>query len=265
MSSNVPPTPPQTPVASPPPAQPAKKTSPWVWVAVGCGGLLVVVLIVVLAGGWFVSRKVKDFAKDAEANPAVAAARMIVRLNPELEEVASDTKKGTITIRNKETGEVLTFDASEVEKGRISFTGDKDGESVRVEFGGEGERGRLRVESPEGTMEWGTGDDQDVPRWVPGYPGVTPQGVFASRSGDEASGAYTFNTADGVDAVLAHFQRNLERAGFEVSTSTFQQGGRMAGGTLSGTSSDDRRSVHLILGVEGETGTQVTVTYTEKK
>jgi hypothetical protein len=265
MSSNVPPTPPQAAPAPPPSAQPAKKTSPWVWVAAGCGGLLVVSLVVVLVVAFFVRGKVKDFAKDAEANPALAAARMVVRLNPELEEVSSDVKQGTITIRNRKTGEVVTFDASEVEQGRISFTGDKEGESFKVEFGGEGERGRLRVESSEGTMEWGTGDGQEIPRWVPTYPGVTPQGVFSSRTGDEASGAYTFNTADGVDAVLSRFQRELEGAGFEVSTSTFQQGGRMAGGTLSASSADDRRSVHLMMGVDDDRKTQVTVTYTERR
>lgn len=267
MASNVPPNPPQPPFApaAPAPAPAAKKVSPWVWVGVGCGGLIIIAVAVMLVGGLLVARKVKDIAKDAEANPAVAAARMIVRLNPELEEVSSDIEKGTITIRNKKTGEVVTLDASEVEKGRVSFSGGKEGESVKIEFGGEGEQGRFRVESDKGTMEWGTGDAQEVPRWVPTYPGAAPQGVFASRSGDEISGAYSFTTADTIDEVLRRFQRELEGAGFKVDTATYQQGGQMAGGTLNATLPDGRRNAALMLGLTGDGSTQVTVTYTEKR
>jgi hypothetical protein len=231
---------------------------------VGCGALLIIALLVVLAGGFFVASKVKDLAKDAEANPTVAAARMIVRLNPELEEVSSDLDRGTITIRNRKTGEVVTLDASEIEKGRISFSGGKEGESVKVDFGGEGEQGRFRVESDKGTMEWGTGEARQVPGWVPAYPGAAPQGVFSARGDDGVSGAFTFATADDISTVLAFFEGKLRGAGFTVNTSTYQQDGRTAGGTLTASLPADERSVNLMLGSEEDKGTQVTVTYSEK-
>lgn len=266
MASNVPPVPPQPPVASaaPVPAPAAKKVSPWVWVGVGCGALLVIALLVVLLGGLFVARKVKDIAKDAEANPTVAAARMVVRLNPELEEVSSDLDRGTITIRNRKTGEVVTLDASEIEKGRISFSGGKKGESVKIDFGGEAEQGRFRVESDKGTMEWGTGDGQQTPGWVPAYPGAAPQGVFSARGDDGVSGAFTFATADDISTVLAFFEARLKGKGFTVNTATFQQDGRTAGGTLNASLPNEERTVNLMLGSEKGEATQVTVTYSEK-
>ena len=84
---------------------PAKKGLPvWAWVGIGCGALVVVVLIVVTVAGFLVANKVKDVAADFEKNPAMATARMIVKLNPDLEEVSTDDEEGTITVRNTKTG-----------------------------------------------------------------------------------------------------------------------------------------------------------------
>ena len=69
---------------------PAKKGIPvWAWIGIGCAAMVILVLIVVMVGGFFVARKVQDVAADFEANPAMATAKMIVKLNPELEEVSN--------------------------------------------------------------------------------------------------------------------------------------------------------------------------------
>jgi uncharacterized protein YneF (UPF0154 family) len=101
---------------------PVKQGLPvWAWVGIGCGALLILVLVVVMVGGFFVARKVKDVAGDFEKDPAMATARMIVKLNPDLEEVAVDSDAGTITVRNTKTGEVVTVDFDDIEQGKISF------------------------------------------------------------------------------------------------------------------------------------------------
>ena len=93
---------------------PAKKGLPvWAWIGIGCGALSILVLVVLMVGGFFVARKVQDVAADFEENPAMATARMIVKLNPELEEVATDEEAGTITVRNRKTGEVITVNFEE--------------------------------------------------------------------------------------------------------------------------------------------------------
>ncbi len=64
------------------------------WIGIGCGVLLVVVVIALAVTSWFVVGKARQVAVDVEGNPALAAARMIVKLNPELEEVEVDQDAG---------------------------------------------------------------------------------------------------------------------------------------------------------------------------
>ena len=56
---------PPAPIAPEPPGLPAKKkTSPVVWVLVGCLGLIVIVGVVAIIGGFFVAQKVKQAGLD---------------------------------------------------------------------------------------------------------------------------------------------------------------------------------------------------------
>ena len=93
---------------------------------------MILVLVVVMVGGFFVARKVQDVAADFEDNPAMATARMIVKLNPEYEEVSTDEEAGTMKVRNTETGEVITVNFEDIEEGKFSFTTDEPGTTVVV-------------------------------------------------------------------------------------------------------------------------------------
>jgi len=42
----------------------------------GCGGLVLLVAIIMLVAGVFVAKKASSYLKDAEKNPALAAAKM---------------------------------------------------------------------------------------------------------------------------------------------------------------------------------------------
>ena len=161
-----------------------KGLSPWAWVAIGCGGLLVVFAIVVTMSGMFVAKKVGDFAEDFQENPA-AAAEMLIKMNPELELVESDRDAGTMTIRNKEDGEIITVNYEDIEKGQLSFETD-EGE-VTFSATGDAEEGLLTVtKDGEEAMQFGSTDTDDVPDWVPMYPGA------------KATGTYSASTPDGV-------------------------------------------------------------------
>ena len=76
-----------------------KKIPWWGWLGTGCAALMFTVGVVVVAGGFFVAGKVKDFAEEFEGDPARMAAELVVRANPELEMVDSDEDAGTMTIR----------------------------------------------------------------------------------------------------------------------------------------------------------------------
>lgn len=259
--SNIPPVPeipvPPVPGAAAPPAKKGK--GPLFWILLGCGGLTVMVIIVVLAITLFVGSKWKEFSADAEKNPTIAAARFIVKMNPDLEEVESDADAGTITIRNKKTGETITMNAQDIKDGKLSFK-TSDGEEVNIQGGGKD--GSFTVDSNKGSVSFGGKDASEVPDWVPRYSGVEFQGVFHSSNDEEMTGTVRFNANDSLDDVINFYRSELESAGYQIETSSFEQGGNRAE-ALTATSQDGRTvSVHA---VRVNDRTDVTLSYSEKK
>jgi hypothetical protein len=93
---------------TPPPAPgQKKKMSALGWIAIGCGAIAVLCILAFGGAALFVKHKVDKMGK----NPTLAAAELMVRANPELEVVESDSDKGTLTIKNSKTGEVVTMNA----------------------------------------------------------------------------------------------------------------------------------------------------------
>ena len=182
-----PPPPPYAPPAAPPPAPEKKKgLPPLAWVGIGCGALLVIALIVFVAGSMFVAKKVRDVAGDFESNPAMAAAELAVRLDPNLELVESDQEAGTLTVRNKQTGEEMTFNLEQIEQGRLSvLTGEGEEKSFSVSQG----EGGIEFTTEEGgstsRIQIGAGSDE-VPDWVPVYPGSEPAGTYLATTAEGA-------------------------------------------------------------------------------
>ena len=266
-SQTPPPPPPQQP---PPPAHgdptyapggaPKKKgLSPLAWAGIGCGVILLIGLVVLLIGGFWVGSKVKDFGE----NPEMNTAKMIVRVNPELELVDSDDEAGTLTVRNIETGEVITVDVSEVKDGRLRFR-DEEGEEVSIgmEEGEEGE-GAFTVRDREGneTFRVGAGGEENIPEWVPRYPDVEITGTMASRTSGELSGAYNFETEDPVDEVVDFYAEALEEAGL---SETGRSDNRAGGGRLVNlTYEGDGRTVNAMVTTDGGE-TNIVVTYSEE-
>ncbi len=220
----------------PPPVQPQKR-SPLFWVAIGCGVIVLLGLLAMGTCGWFVKKQVAKF----ESNPAIAAAELAVRANPDMEVVESDPEKGTITVRNKKTGEVVTWDAAKIESGQWT------------------------VETDEGTATFGggPGGPANLPSWVPTYPNGSVQGTFDSTSSEGRSAAFTVTTSDPVAAVLEFYESQLKGAGLEVQKTTYEAAGAGPGGTVSGTSADNKRTVGVMVST-GDGQTSAIVSFTEK-
>lgn len=268
MSATPPPPPP--PAAPPPPpsgtpaaapgAQPKKKGIGTLgWIAIGCGGiLLVAALFGALTLGWLFN-KGKEVVRDFDEDPAMAAAVALVRLNPEIELVESDPEARTVTIREKESGKVMTVSLADLQEGRIGFESEEGKGSV--EFGGE--KGVFRVESSTGeSFEIGQGE---IPAWVPTYPGLSaqPTVLFSTRSGTSAQGAFSFETEDEPSAVLDHYVSELEAAGFTVERSDVSSSfGR--GGQVNARLDAEGRRVDVNVMTAGDEGTtRGTVNYQE--
>jgi hypothetical protein len=243
---------------------PAKKGMPvWAWVGIGCAALVIVVLVVVMIGGFFVARKVQDVAADFEANPALATARMIVKLNPELEEVSTDEEAGTMTIRNTKTGEEITVNLEDIEEGRFSFTTD-EGE-ITVDASEMKESGSIKVTDDDGAVVFSTGGavSEDVPSWVPVYPGTEPSSRHTMRTEEEQTGGFELETSDSVKKALDFYKAALEAEGYQVTMNTFTQDDS-EGGMVNATHAEKSRNVVVIFNSEGGGPTKIVISYSER-
>src|SRR5260370_17990520 len=109
-------------------APPPKKGKTWLWVLGGCFTLIVIGIIGFIVVSYVLVKKAKQVAKDSgfdteliQKKPALAAAKAVIAMNPDLEIVSSDDDKGILTVRNKKTGEVITVRADQASKGKLNF------------------------------------------------------------------------------------------------------------------------------------------------
>lgn len=243
------------------PQQEKKGLSPWVWLGIGCAGILAIAAVAVGVGGYFIYGKAKDVAREMEDDPIAATSRFIAAANPEIELVDADKNNRIITFRNTETGEEFTFDYDDIEEGRFSFTSGDD--SASIEFNTDDDGGGMTITTDDGqTMTYGAGASghPDWADWVPVYPGTEPQGTFASETPDMRAGAFSFETKEGLDEVLDFYVSELEAGGFVIQNRTTTPTGAM----LVATTSDEVRSVTVAASVNDD-GIGGMVNFTEKK
>ncbi len=267
---------------APPPvpgSAPAKQgTSPWVWIAVGCGGLVVVGFLIFLALGFFVFNKTKevveettgsgsisDFIKDVQENPSKTLAEAAVRANPDLELVSTDDEAGTITFTNTRTGEQATFNFEDIAEGRFSMTTDEGEYRVDANQDGEGEGG-FTFSGPDGqeTRIGASADLSAVPDWVPRYPGMAEtQSTLHSTTAEGMMGAFTGKSTDDAQQVVDHFKQLFEDKGWKIGGESMTRTGETAFGGINGDLGDGR-SVNVVI-MESAGNTQVTINYNQAK
>jgi hypothetical protein len=269
MAGNIPPNypPPNYPPPYPPPeAPPPKRTSPWVWVLVGCGSLVVVGIIIVVIGGFFAWNKMKEAGINPELmekQPALATAKLITAMNPEIELVSVDEEKGLITVKEKKTGKLLTVDLQEAQKGRIVFKGEGE-EELTIEAQGDESTGTIKLKSREGSLTIGGGTAQTFPDWFPSYPGVTAQGSFSADTQEGQAGSFQFVTQDSIEKVIRFYDERLKRAGFKVTTNLVQQNTKVSVGTAVGEDEGKKRNA-VINAIASDKGTEVTIMLAVKR
>ncbi len=244
MSSAPPPFPPspqgQAPFPPDAPLPPGKKPNILLWIL---GGVLVLIMGVSAMcglGGYFLYRKAKSSGFDSalmQKNPAYATAKLAITMAPGVETVSSDDEKGTVTIRNKDDGKVMTFKFDAEKKTMVVL--DENGKAATVKLTGDGDKGALEINSADGTLKIGAGADSELPAWVPAYPGSTPTGTFSASNKEGKQGGYSFKTPDAAAKVLSFYQDKLKAAGFTITTTTTaEQGGMVMG--------EDKANNHVI-------------------
>jgi hypothetical protein len=236
----------------------AKRRSPWVWVAVGCGAILLICAIAFVVLGWWATHKLKGVAEDWQKNPAKAAEFMI-KMNPDLEVVSTDDAKGTLTIRDKKTNKTVTVNLEQIKNGKIEFEAD----GQKATFGGD--QNGMTVTGPDGKATVGTGASAERPSWVPVYPGSTdPQSLMSVSNDQEKSGSFSFTTSDTAQKVSDYYKEQLTTAGLKVEGQGSFGSGASGVGFLSAKSADDGRKVSVTLSPGDNGGTSALIAYTEK-
>jgi hypothetical protein len=236
--------------------------SPLAKVAIGCGIFAVICAIVV---GVAVSFGVHWLKKKAE-NPTLAAAELIAHADPDLEVVSSDSDEGTLTIKNKKTGEVVTMNAKEIEEsGKISFT-TKDGTTTFDASQNGKDGGTVKITNEKGeqaTFMAGQGAPQNMPSWIPVYSGGDIQGAYDASTAEGRSAAFTVSTTDPVDKVAEFYESQLKGNGLKVEKNTMEANGQKTV-ILAATSSDDKRTAMVSVSTS-EGKTVASVNFNEKK
>jgi hypothetical protein len=257
--STTPSTGPQTPGGTPP-AAPAKKSNVLLWVLGGCGTLIVLIILAIVGLGFFGLHKARQAGIDPELfkkNPGLAAAKMTVAANPDLEMVSSDDSAGTIVVRDKKSGKVSTMKFDPAKKTMVIV--DEKGKESTITAS---ESGNMEVKGPEGSFKIGTGADKP-PDWVPVYPGSSPQSTFSSSTGEEQTGSFGFVTQDAPEKVMSYYGDQLKSGGFKVSTTSNTTDGKVSG-IVTAEDKADKRTV-MVTAAADDKGTNVGVHFTIKK
>lgn len=250
-----------TQVPNPPPQSapsPAKKgLSPLAWIAIIVGGVLVVCVIGAVVVGVFIwragSRAIQEatgtssfseLAERMQDNPARTVAETMIRMNPELEAIETDEDAGTITVRQKSSGEVVTLSFADIAEGRMNIS-TADGEIV-VDASG-GEQGGITLSGPDGqTRIGGAASLDDLPDWVPSYPGGTDLQVpYQTTTDGSLSGALSGETTDDVDTVIAYYRGQFEADGYTVNGESLTRTADGAFGVLSAQLGDGERTLSV--------------------
>jgi len=235
-------------VAAAPAMAPApRQTSPLVWVLVIILGLFVLGFIGVVGTGYFLVHKARQAGFDPalmSRNPGLAVAKLVTAVNPDAEVIRTDDAAGTITVRDRTNGKVLTFSFDDVRNGKFNMRVEgEDGKTAAVEVGSANAK---------------------LPSWVPAYPGSTAQGTFSitgsSSDGSGEGGNFTFTTPDSPSKVMAFYQDKAKELGMTANLNT----NTADGGMLIAAGEDNQRTLTVVVG-KGSPDTTVNLTYTVKK
>ena len=245
-------------------AEGKKGLSPLAWVGIGCGALLVLGGIALAIGIGFVGHKAKQFAGNMEDKPVETTARLIARLNPDIDYVSSDEESQTVTLLNKKTGQEMTFDFQDIKDGKVRWnTGDGD---VEISTTGSGDEGGITVTSDQGTAKFGAGatGDDELPDWVPVCSGATDFDlVYVTEDSSSRAGTYSIACPGSLDEALDEYKVLLENGGFEVSRHVVSLGDQGKQGVVQGEDKANNRTVVVTLTTD-DAASKGLVQYSEK-
>jgi uncharacterized protein YfiM (DUF2279 family) len=251
------------PMTPPPAPGQKKKMSALGWIAIGCGAIAILAILALGGAAFIGGRFLKNKAAEFEKNPTLAAAKVLVQANPELEVVESDEDAGTLTIKNTKTGEVITMNAKDIEEGKLTFE-TKDG-TTTIDGTSAAEGGGIKVTDAQGqesTFTAGAGAPKNLPSWLPVYAGAKVEGSYDATTAEGRNAMFTVTSSDSVDQVAEFYKSQLEGAGLKVERSSYETDGQKTI-MLVGTTEDEKRTANVTIST-GDGQTQAMVNFGEK-
>jgi hypothetical protein len=223
---------------APPPAigQP-RKMSPVLLVLMILFGFFFLCVIGLMGFGYYAARAIRN-------NPGAVVAKMITMGNPNVEVVNTDNNAGTVTIRDRHTGKESTITFDQARGGRFSITADDDhGGKASMQFGGA---------------------VNDLPSWVPKYPGAVNNGLFSAKGSDSdgagEGGSFGFTTSDAPQKVLDFYRDKAAGLGLKINMNTDTGNG----GMIVAAEENEKRTLMVTANASGNS-TGVSVTYKSKR
>jgi hypothetical protein len=228
--------PPMGQVPMPPPGAP-RKMSPVLLAVLIVFGLIFLCVVGMIGFGIYAARAIAR-------NPGMAVAKLITMGNPNLEVLNTDNGAGTITVRDRQTGKESTITFDQARNGHFTITADDDrGGKASVQFGG--------------------GAANDLPSWVPKYPGATNTGLFSAKGTDSngkgEGGSFTFSTSDQPRKVLDFYRDKAGELGLKVNMNTDTG----SGGMIMAADEGEKRSLMVVANASGNS-TSASITYGSK-
>ena len=245
--------------------------SPIGWFFVVLGGFFTLGFMGLVGLGLFMARQASSVIEDFKADPAGTFAELAEFVDEDVEVVETDRDDGTVTLRVRETGDLVSVDLSQLptmlggkDDGAVRFNGEADesggvltiqtpGGETRIELRGDEEGGFLSISTPDDDIHFGAGGEaRSVPGWVPVHPDArVRQRLFSAMTDDGRVGAVLYEIDHDPKAVLEWYQDEMPEGGFRVSsTSTTRRDGRIEGRIEWETraSEDDERELSVAVG-----------------
>jgi hypothetical protein len=239
---------------------PPKKGGGLKWVLIGCGGFILIGVIAMGSLFYFGYQKAKQAGLDPDLmqrNPTLAAAKIAMMNNPDVEFIRIDESKNTVIVKDKKTGKEITISADKAADGKIVVS--EDGKD-KVVIGGK--NGSIEVNGADGKVKIGNTSGK-MPDWLPEYPGVKIEGTYSTENAESSGAGFNFVTEDSIQEVIDFYEEGLKEEGFKVTRSTTTVNGQSSGSIVGNDTGYKRNVVISASIINGETKVNV-VSQTKK-
>ena len=206
------------------------------------GGILLIIGGCVTTCAYFVHKKAQEYVGEAKQNPQVAAIALAASLNPNLQVVSKNAAAGKITIKNKQTGEVVTLDLSTKNVEAMRKTMEQFAKGLKVPPPAESNAEASEPSTAAAVTDTpAAAEDQPAPAKPPEekkispaqaaaqaatmkkfpdfiavYPGAKTLDSTLNSFGGNSIGNYTCSTGDEPETVADFYEKKFTDAGFSI-------------------------------------------------